>query len=58
VNILIVIREVIDDAKRYIPQPTFRNSLFLNVNKDRTLLIEPPMNIMIAKVVLVFTKND
>jgi hypothetical protein len=55
---LIVIREVIDDAKRYIPQPTFRNSLLLNVNKDRTLLIKPTMYIMIAKAVLVFTKND
>jgi hypothetical protein len=56
-NMQIVARDVIDDAKRYIPQPTFRKSLLLNVKKERMLLVKPAINIIIVKAALIFTKN-
>jgi hypothetical protein len=58
VNILTVTREVIDDAKRYIPHPTFCKSLLRNVTKERTLLINPATNIMIDKAALILIEND
>jgi hypothetical protein len=40
-NIIIVNRVVIDEPKRYKPQPTFRTGLLLNVIIERTPLINP-----------------
>ncbi len=57
-NIEMVRREVIDDARRYIPHPNFRNSLLLNVKKERMLLIRPPTNMSIVKAALIFTVVD
>ncbi len=58
VNIVIVRKEVIDDAKRYIPQPIVRKSSFLNVRNERTLLIKPATKRIIVRAALIFTGND
>ncbi len=58
VKILIVRKEVIDDARRYIPQPIVRKSSFLNVINERTLLIKPATKRIIVTAALIFTGND
>jgi len=58
VNIVIVRREVIEDANRYIPQPTFLNSLFRNVIKEKMPLMKPMTNIIIVRPAAVCTKTD
>jgi hypothetical protein len=57
VNMVIVRREVIDDVRRYMPQPTVRESLLWNVIKERTLLMRPTANMTMVGVVLIFTDN-
>jgi hypothetical protein len=51
-------KEVIDDARRYIPQPIVRKSSFLNVINERTLLIKPATKRIIVTAALIFTGND
>lgn len=58
VNAIIVSREVIDDARRYIPQPTCPKSFPGNVKKERTLSIRPTANIIIVTAALIFTEID
>jgi len=48
VKVLVVRREVMDDAKRYNPQPTALDSLVLNVIIERILLIKAATNITIV----------
>jgi len=57
VNMVIVRKEVIDDVRRYMPQPTVRESLLWNVIKERTLLMRPTANMTMVGVVLTFTEN-
>ena len=58
VNIHIVKREVIDEARRYIPELTFRASLLRKVKNERTLLIIPATNKVIVKPALTLTKDE
>jgi hypothetical protein len=57
-KILIVRREVMDDAKRYNPQPTALDSFVANVIIERTLLIKVATNIMIVNAELHLTILD
>ncbi len=45
VNIVIVSRDVIEDASRYSPQPTCLSSLFWKVIKEKMPLMKPVRNI-------------
>jgi len=58
VTIVIVRREVTEDASKYIPQPTFLNSLFRNVIKEKIPLMKPITNIIIVSPAAVCTKTD
>jgi len=58
VNIVIVRREVIEEANKYIPQPTFLNSLFRNVIKEKIPLMKPITNIIILSPAAVCIKAD
>jgi hypothetical protein len=51
-------REVIEDARRYIPHPTIRNSLLLNVENEKTLLTRPPTNMITVRPAFIFTMTD
>jgi hypothetical protein len=57
-NIHIVRREVMDDAKRYNPQPTALDSFVANVIIERTLLIKAATNITIVHAELHLTVLD
>ena len=48
VNMPIVRREVIEDARRYIPQPIFLGSLFKKVTKEKIPLTRPTTNIIMV----------
>jgi hypothetical protein len=58
VKILIVRSEVMDDAKRYNPQPTALDSFVANVIIERTLLIKDATNITIVNAELHLTVLD
>jgi len=58
VNIVIVRREVIEDASKYIPQSTFLNSLFRNVIKEKIPLMKPITNIIIVSPGAIWIKTD
>jgi hypothetical protein len=48
-------REVMDDARRYIPQPISLDCLVRNVSMDSTLLIKPATKIIIVNAELHLT---
>jgi hypothetical protein len=52
-NMIVVNRVVIEEPKRYKPQPTSHTDLFLNVIKDKTPLISPTTMKMITNTKLV-----
>jgi hypothetical protein len=56
-NIIIINKVVIDELKRYKPQPTSRTTLFLNVIIERILSTNPPIIKIIVNDKLIFIIN-
>ena len=58
VNIVMVKRDVIEDARRYIPQPNFLSSLFRKVINEKIPLIRPMTTIIIVIPAATCIKDD
>jgi hypothetical protein len=56
-NIIVANKVVIDEPKRYKPQPTSRTDLFLNVINERTPLINPDTTKIIVNDKLILMIN-